>query len=144
MWQSILGGRLLRKGRTPWDGKGASPRFSDTSIEQAMAQILATLGAEGDLWQRQFLLPNLDYPLQRHEFDFAIPALRVLIECDGCFFHGCQRCHPDARSRTRDILIDQAAARLGWTVLRYWEHEIKGDRTGIRDRLQVLIEQRRR
>ncbi len=73
-----------------------------------------------------------------HQFDVMLPARRMVIEVDGCYWHGCRK-HikkqngMHKRNRARDRKIDRAACSLGWKVIRLWEHEIKvGDFSKLR------------
>jgi len=48
---------------------------------------------------------------------------------DGCYWHNCSECgfegsNPAAK---RDPLITHALQQLGYTVIRIWEHELKGE-----------------
>jgi DNA mismatch endonuclease (patch repair protein) len=55
---------------------------------------------------------------------------------DGCFWHGCPRhaTWPKTRAafwrakitgnKARDVAVGRALRRLGWRVLRLWEHEL--------------------
>jgi DNA mismatch endonuclease (patch repair protein) len=68
------------------------------------------------------------------DFTFSRRGLAVFV--DGCFWHGCPRCYRRPHSRRRywdakvagNILRDrQNSARLrrmGWRVMRIWEHEL--------------------
>jgi len=68
--------------------------------------------------------------------DFVFPAARVAIFVDGCFWHGCPRCYRrphsnqaywDAkvhRNRQRDSETDRMLRKLGWRVVRLWEHDL--------------------
>ena len=129
----------MRQQGNPWDGSGINPKIEGTSIERIMAQILGTLGVEGQLWARQYSVPTLEYPYGNHAFDFAIPRQKILIECDGCFVHGCPTCHPDAGTRPRDALLDMAAKNAGWTVERFWQHELEQDSRGCRVRIERIL-----
>lgn len=74
--------------------------------------------------------------------DFIFKGNRLAIFVDGCFWHGCRRCYrrPKSnqkywdlkviRNRTRDRRVNSALRKVGWQVLRIWEHELaaKGDR----------------
>jgi DNA mismatch endonuclease Vsr len=69
--------------------------------------------------------------------DFIFPKNKVAVFVDGCFWHCCPQCgHTPksnrsywslklARNRARDKRISREIKRLGWKVLRIWEHEIK-------------------
>src|SRR6185436_9673934 len=69
--------------------------------------------------------------------DIAFPRLQVAILIDGCFWHGC-RYHgvkPKTNvefwskklleNRRRDRRQRRKLGRLGWTVLRIWEHSVE-------------------
>ena len=68
--------------------------------------------------------------------DFVFRALKLAVFVDGCFWHGCPRhfIKPKnnaafwwkkiAANRTRDRLVTRTLRRLGWKVLRIWEHEL--------------------
>lgn len=69
--------------------------------------------------------------------DFVFSRLRVAVFVDGCFWHGCPRhgTQPKtnvrfwrdkiARNRTRDRQVNRLLRKLGWRVVRVWEHELK-------------------
>lgn len=74
-------------------------------------------------------------PGMRCKADLLWRGLRLAVFIDGCFWHGC----PDHATRPkaneawwadkldgnerRDRRTDLDLERLGWTVLRFWEHE---------------------
>lgn len=69
--------------------------------------------------------------------DFIFQLARVVIFVDGCFWHGCRKCRtiPETRrsfwttklhkNKLRDKKVTASLRRLGWTVLRFWEHDLK-------------------
>ena len=70
--------------------------------------------------------------------DVVFPKARVVIFVDGIFWHGYrypawkQRLSPYwqskiERNRARDIRNHRKLRRLGWTVVRIWEHQVKRD-----------------
>jgi len=71
----------------------------------------------------------------RRVADVAFPGLMIAIFIDGCFWHGCPEhaTWPKQNSefwrqkieanRTRDADTNQRLQSVGWTVLRFWEHE---------------------
>lgn len=85
---------------------------------------------------------RIHYPLpgmKRTTCDVAFPGLRIAVFLDGCFWHGCTA-HPPSvkkntefwlekieRNRARDARATAHLAALGWTVLRFWEHETAED-----------------
>ena len=68
--------------------------------------------------------------------DIVFSGLSLAVFVDGCFWHGCPKCYraPSSnkeywqmkveRNRDRDQRVSKECAKLGWTVLRIWEHEI--------------------
>ena len=77
--------------------------------------------------------------------DFVFPKLKTALFVDGCFWHGCPRhaTWPKTRAafwknkiegnQARDRRVNSALRRLGWHVLRIWEHELK-----LRDEAKLL------
>jgi DNA mismatch endonuclease, patch repair protein len=79
-------------------------------------------------WRRkQKLLGNPDFIFRRK---------RACIFVDGCFWHGCPKCYrrPGSnrkywdekvqKNRARDRDVNRKLRKLGWRVLRIWEHEL--------------------
>jgi DNA mismatch endonuclease (patch repair protein) len=71
----------------------------------------------------------------RSRADIVFTKQRVAVFIDGCFWHGCPmhatypRANSDywlpklARNKERDTEVSGILRELGWTVLRFWEHE---------------------
>ena len=71
--------------------------------------------------------------------DFVFRKARVAVFVDGCFWHGCPKhCKLPvnnrafwrrklAVNRARDRLVTRSLRRLGWRVIRLWEHELGGE-----------------
>jgi len=70
--------------------------------------------------------------------DFFFPSIRLAIFIDGCFWHACPRCArrtPATRTafwrkkidgnRRRDNRTHRRLRRLGYHVVRVWEHELR-------------------
>jgi DNA mismatch endonuclease, patch repair protein len=68
--------------------------------------------------------------------DFVFPERKLTIFVDGCFWHGhptkCRIPHTNRkywvnkikRNQMRDKLVNKELRKLGWTVLRIWEHKV--------------------
>ncbi|NVM23811.1 MAG: very short patch repair endonuclease [Desulfobacterales bacterium] len=68
--------------------------------------------------------------------DIVFPKQRLAVFVDGCFWHGCPECYQPPKSnrkfwkdkvrmnRKRDRKQTRQLKRLGWTVLRFWEHRV--------------------
>lgn len=68
--------------------------------------------------------------------DFVFWRLRVVVFVDGCFWHGCPKHgrNPGSnqsywlpklrRNKSRDAEVSRELVRRGWTVIRFWEHQL--------------------
>jgi DNA mismatch endonuclease, patch repair protein len=97
--------------------------------------------------------------------DLVFPGVRIAVFIDGCFWHGCPRHYVSPRTSIdfwarklvenveRDRRQTLALEDGGWTVLRFWEHEVweeldvvvtsvrralEGSRTGEASRWHVV------
>jgi DNA mismatch endonuclease (patch repair protein) len=71
------------------------------------------------------------------KIDIAFPKLKIAIFVDGCFWHSCPihshlpksnegYWHPKLqRNKERDKITNERLREAGWTILRFWEHELK-------------------
>jgi SPP1 gp7 family putative phage head morphogenesis protein len=71
-----------------------------TWIEERMAQLLDHLGIHY----------VFQYPILRYDVDFAIPHLKIAIECDGEYWH---------QDKKKDAVRQKRIENEGWFVLRY-------------------------
>jgi DNA mismatch endonuclease (patch repair protein) len=98
-----------------------------------------------ELYQRG-LRYRVDYELlkkPRRVADVAFPGLKIAIFVDGCFWHGCPQhgTWPKQNAefwrqkieanRLRDADTNSRLLEIGWTVLRFWEHESPIEATEI-------------
>ena len=100
----------------------------DTSPEVAVRKLLHANG-------RRYRLHRPVPEMPRRSIDIAFPGPRVAVFIDGCFWHSCPQhaTHPKAnsswwqqklaRNAQRDQETTRHLERLGWQVLRFWEHE---------------------
>lgn len=71
--------------------------------------------------------------------DLLVRKFNLIIFIDSCFWHGC-RLHCRApksnrdfweakflRNRKRDAAVNRHYRARGWTVMRFWEHQLKAD-----------------
>ena len=88
--------------------------------------------------------------------DFVFLKRKLLVFVDGCFWHGCPVCgslprtnkrywHPKiARTQARDARYTAELQSEGWTVLRFWEHELASDLAGVVARVGDALKPRKR
>jgi len=84
--------------------------------------------------------------------DFVFIKQKVVVFTDGCFWHGCSRCHLSPASngvfwrekisnnKLRDRKVNRCLKKQGWKVIRIWEHELKKNFSSVNRKLDYLIE----
>ena len=89
------------------------------------------------------------HPNIKYRPDFVFPNSRLAIFIDGCFWHGCSshlrlpKTHISywkkkiISNSKRDDLNRKALRRLGWKVIRVWEHSLK-DRKSIKSQIDRI------
>ena len=100
-------------------------KFRDTKIELMVGAYLAA--QEIPALPQQLIKFRKDFGIRKWTVvDFLVGA-KLVIYVDGCYFHGCKQCgFPGLKDNaTKDPLITAELQRMGYTVLRIWEHELK-------------------
>ena len=97
------------------------------STEQKLIEIFRSKGIKG--WRRGY--PVFGKP------DFVFLKLKIAVFADGCFWHGhsCRNITPKQnaeywnkkrqRNMKRDSIVNLHFQQRGWTVIRFWECNIK-------------------
>jgi DNA mismatch endonuclease (patch repair protein) len=93
-------------------------------------QLISVFRANGMIgWRRGQKLPGKP--------DFVFPRERIALFVDGCFWHGCPiHCRKPnsnsrywlekiARNQGRDFMVRKRLRKMGWRVVRVWEHEFR-------------------
>lgn len=117
-------------------------RGRGTGIDRRMGEILAGSGARFEA-----------YPKMTGNPDFASRRRRIAVFCDGDFWHGYdymrgrvprQRFWREKieRNMRRDRYVTRRLRREGWSVLRFWEHDIDGDPDKCARRVRRKIAER--
>lgn len=121
-------------------------RGRDTKAEIAVRRFVHAQG----LRYRVNAKPEADI---RRTADLLFTRARVAVFIDGCFWHGCPEhfSMPATNTDFWSVKIDgnrqrdrETTAMLearGWTVLRFWEHEIA---TAVASRIVEVVQERRR
>jgi DNA mismatch endonuclease, patch repair protein len=86
--------------------------------------------------------------------DLTFTRARVVVFVDGCFWHGCP-IHASlpksnaefwrkklARNRERDLEVTCELLAQGWTVFRFWEHQVESDLEWVLDTLEQVLGER--
>ncbi|MFJ2832091.1 very short patch repair endonuclease [Streptomyces sp. NPDC087263] len=101
----------------------------DTAPEVAVRRLLHASGLRYRV--------NVPVPgMPRRTIDIVFSKAKIAIFMDGCFWHGCPQhaTQPKAnatwwrdkldKNMARDRQTTEHLAAEGWTVLRFWEHEL--------------------
>lgn len=95
--------------------RSSGTKVKRTSIEAAVASVLDRLG----------VAYVFQHPMAGYVADFFVPSRSLVIECDGEYWHS--RPHCAARDRRKD----ETFMKLGYSVLRLPEREIRSGRSAI-------------
>lgn len=83
--------------------------------------------------------------------DFVFRKARLALFVDGCFWHGCPKhCKIPVgnrefwkkkftTNRARDRRVNRELRKLGWHVVRVWEHDLAKHRDACVERIQVSL-----
>jgi DNA mismatch endonuclease (patch repair protein) len=83
--------------------------------------------------------------------DMVLPKHKTAIFIDSCFWHGCERhCRLPAarkkywttkieRNKERDKEVNRHYKKIGWRVIRVWEHKILDNTQEIVEKVLNLI-----
>jgi DNA mismatch endonuclease (patch repair protein) len=97
---------------------------------------------------------RLHYPLLGKP-DIVFVRSRLVIFIDSCFWHGCPEhvrmpnsnrdywTQKIARNIKRDIQVNTAYKDIDWSVMRFWEHEIKNNLKRCIDKIERKVRNQR-
>lgn len=120
----------------------ASIRSKGTKPEERMARLLK------EMFPRRKLIAHPDVVGKP---DFAVPSLNLVLFADGCYWHGCPhhgRVPEDngeywgpklERNQQRDRRITRQLKRAGWTVVRVWDHDLRGEMTAASGKIKRAL-----
>lgn len=114
-----------------------------TGIDLKMREILADTGTRFEM-----------YPGMLGNPDFAHRQMRIAVFCDGDFWHGYLYRHGKVprqafwrekilRNMKRDRYVTGKLRREGWSVLRFWEHDINSNPEKCARKVKKKIAERR-
>ena len=100
-------------------------RSKNTSIDLQMKDLLSAMGHRYQMYPKMYGNP-----------DFILKDKKIAIFCDGDFWHGFNYSEKKKPSKKywkdkiegnmkRDKRISRKLRRDGWSVLRFWEHDLK-------------------
>ena len=86
--------------------------------------------------------------------DFAWPGRKIAVFVDGCFWHGCSKCKYLPRTnvsfwrnkiqanQARDKRVRRTLRNQGWTIFRFWEHEVKRTPDRVALKIAAVVQHR--
>ncbi len=100
-------------------------RGTNTKIDLIMKDVLSEINYKFEMYPKMFGNP-----------DFVLKRKKIIIYCDGDFWHGYkyqEKKKPSKkfwrdkieRNMERDARMTRKLRRDGWSVLRFWEHDIE-------------------
>jgi len=100
-------------------------RGTNTKIDLRMNEMLDNMRYKYEMYPKMFGNP-----------DFILSKKRIAIFCDGNFWHGYRYNEKKRlpkkfwrdkieRNMRRDLAVSRKLRRDGWSVLRFWEHDIE-------------------
>jgi len=118
-------------------------RSKGTKIEIMLAKVL---------WNRNIRYRKNDKTVFGKP-DFVFKGIKLAVFCDSEFWHGkdydtlCDRIGTNKdfwiqkieRNINRDLLVNQTLKNQNWTVLRFWEKQIKKDISFVADSIENEI-----
>lgn len=108
-----------------------------------------------ELWNKGFRFRKNVRKLMGNP-DIAIQKYKIVIFIDSCFWHSCpiHGNKPSSnveywekklqRNVDRDNEVNQYYSKLGWMVLRVWEHALKNDFESTMEKITNFIKQSKR
>jgi len=112
-----------------WRIANPNRKFKDTKIELKIEEELRKRGIN---YEKQVPLCKIAI------VDFYLPEYRIVIQADGCYWHGCL-CRSDSIKDhcDKDKKQDLVLTFNGFNVYRFWEHEINESVEGCINRLML-------
>lgn len=114
-------------------------RGTNTKIDLEMKKILSEMTVRYTMYPKMYGNP-----------DFILKKMSIAIFCDGDFWHGYkyeEKKKPSKkfwkdkieRNMARDRTVSAKLRREGWSVLRFWEHDIENNPEKCRKKIERKI-----
>lgn len=114
-----------RKREWKSESRAKLSRAMASRVQEQKAETALELRIAERLDGRRFLIQTKIDGDESHVWDFVLPEERLLIEADGCYWHGCDSCgHPGMPTNQKsDVRKRTVAKELGWRLVRVRECE---------------------
>lgn len=117
--------------------KKPHPKYGTSKLEKKFAKdFLEKLGVR---YEEQFEAKDI-----KRFYDFYLPDYRVLLECDGDFYHSYGKVYEEMnpmqkRNARVDEIKNEWAALYGYPLIRIWEHDINENPQKVLDMLRERL-----
>ena len=107
-----------------------------TRCELALYRYMDEVFGPGE-WQRQAFI------LDKWTVDAFVPRLHLVVQADGDYWHGFTE-----QSRTQPVVVanmgrdrgqNNYLSKVGWPIIRLWEHDLLEDQDGCIQRLRAVL-----
>jgi DNA mismatch endonuclease (patch repair protein) len=117
-------------------------RGKNTGPETRLRKLLWSHGVKG--YRIHYNLPGKP--------DIVLTKKKIAIFVDGCFWHKCPFCFQEPETRKefwmkkiqsnvdRDKRVNKQLKDDGWTILRFWEHDVRKNPDAIVKKVSEIIE----
>jgi DNA mismatch endonuclease, patch repair protein len=141
--RKLPGGAFLEVSKDRSRTMSAIKSRGNLTTEQRLRSALVRAGIRGWTVQPKGFVGSPDFYFHRE---------KLIVFVDGCFWHGCPKCgHIPKTNRgywkekvKRNGMRDRRNARKlqsqGFTVMRFWEHQLCGEIQGIIGRVRDQLE----
>lgn len=107
----------------------ARPDVTERNLRRVTARELPYKDTKPELeMAKRFTAANIVFEMQkwigRMVVDFYLPVMNLVVEVDGCWWHGCREHCPTSHKVDNFEDRKQSLNSLGYGAIRIWEHEL--------------------
>lgn len=135
--QSMTGKHLTKEHKQNLKIAMQNPRYRELQRQKRLHQIFPTKDTSIELklqdeLSRRGIAYCKHYPIIGQP-DLAFPDKKIAVFADGNYWHNL------SNQKEKDARINEQLRNDGWTVLRFWEHEINSNVEGVVDEIEDVL-----
>ncbi|AJD91432.1 hypothetical protein JMA_21150 [Jeotgalibacillus malaysiensis] len=147
--------KTRRKNKTPSWNSGKTGIYSEETIEMIRSATLKQMEEQvfkktriEKVLEEYLKEANIEYRysfiLQKRQYDFLLPKYRLIIECDGDYWHANPSVYPEPADWQierikRDLEKNEIAKRSGYRIVRFWENDILNNFNYVKSVINDLL-----
>ena len=129
-------GQRERIRKTLTEGKSRILRSNPSKVQYRLKELLESNNL---FFEHEYVVKD------KFIVDFAFPTRRVIVQVDGCYWHGhdCKvkaLTERQAKQQKRDHAQDKYLTTCSWLVLRFWECEIYKNPRGVLRKIKQALD----